>query len=192
MKMKYPKTYLYLDKFREILENRSGYRLLRKGHPFYILVDIHNETFSQYKVVWKYISEDFTCCVISDHKNNVTKNQLIIPDHRLMLIPSREMKEAHYLAGMLNSSISQYIVKVYAVGTQTSTHVLENIRIPKFNPENNLHLKLSELSQKAHEETAKGNDVSEIEEEIDLLTAKIWGLTDDELKDIKKSLEELR
>lgn len=55
-----------------------------------------------------------------------------------------------------------------------------------------VHLKIAELSEKAHEEIAKGNDVAAIEVEIDELAAEIWGLTKEELREIKTSLEELK
>jgi hypothetical protein len=46
----------------------------------------------------------------------------------------------------------------------------------------------------AHESTSAGDQkrVKEIEEEIDPLAAELWGLTEDELSDIKRSLEELQ
>jgi hypothetical protein len=45
----------------------------------------------------------------------------------------------------------------------------------------------------AHEATAAGDGerVKEMEEEIDLLAAELWGLTPQELGDIRRSLEEL-
>lgn len=52
---------------------------------------------------------------------------------------------------MLNSSISRYIVRSYAVQTQISTHVLDYVKIPKYNPENENHIKLAQLSKTAHE-----------------------------------------
>jgi len=72
-----------------------------------------------------------------------------------------------------------------------SPHVLENICIPKFDNKDKLHLKFTDLSELAHKETAKGNDVSEIEMEIDELAANIWGLTKEELKEIQAALEEI-
>lgn len=74
-----------------------------------------------------------------------------------------------------------------------SPHLLENINIPKFDPNNPLHLKLSELSEEAHR-LAKADDqdkLRQIEEEIDQVSAQIWGLTKEELKEIKLSLEDL-
>lgn len=78
-----------------------------------------------------------------------------------------------------------------------SPHILENIRIPKFDPQNQLYPKLAELSQRAHElavqdEGGKAQELKATEEEIDELAAKLWALTDEELTEIRISLEELR
>jgi hypothetical protein len=39
---------------------------------------------------------------------------------------------------------------------------------------------------------AAGIDVENVEDYIDELAAELWGLTEDQLKDIKESLEEMR
>jgi len=45
---------------------------------------------------------------------------------------------------------------------------------------------------KCHEKTTVGISVTDMEEQIDELAAELWGLTKDELRDIKESLEEMR
>jgi hypothetical protein len=49
------------------------------------------------------------------------------------------------------------------------------------------------LSKQAHEAAEIGDEMrlQEIESEIDRQAAKLWGLTDDELRDIQQSLAEL-
>jgi len=72
---------------------------------------------------------------------------------------------------------------------------INNVHIPKFNPAIKLHLQLAELSQRAHELAARGDEGAEelkaVEEEIDERAAELWGLSAQELKEIKRSLEEL-
>jgi len=189
IKTKYPKTYIYFKRFEDVLKNRSGYKLLRKGHPFYILVDIHTETFAPYKVVWTRIA-DIEASVVSKKDGKP-----IIPQETISLVAFNNEKEAYYLCAMINSSPFQYASISYSQAggkSMGSPHVLENIRIPKFDPKNKLHIHLADLSEKAHKETARGNDVADIENEIDDLSAQIWGLTKEELKEIKISLEELK
>lgn len=85
------------------------------------------------------------------------------------------------------------VVGSYAISTQISTHVFEHVQIPPFDNANRLHTQLAECSQQAHAATIKGDAerVREIEAEIDQLAKQLWGLTDDELREIQKSLAEL-
>jgi len=186
MKKNYPKTYLYFKRFETILRNRSGYKLLRKGHPFYILVDIHKETFAPYKVVWTRVA-NIEAAVVSEKDG-----KSIIPQETITIVALYKEQEAHYLCAMINSSIFQFIAISYSqVGGKSmgSPHLLENIHIPKFDQQNKLHLQLAELSKRAHilAKTDETDELKEIEEEIDKISAKIWELTDEELKEIKIS-----
>jgi hypothetical protein len=111
-----------------------------------------------------------------------------------MIVPFDRANEAHFLSAALNSAVSRYMVATLAIGTQISTYVLENIRVPKFDTGDETHTGLAKLSAQAHEATAKGDAerVAKIEEQVDLLAAKLWGLSYKELKEIKLALEELR
>lgn len=187
----YPKTYKYFSQLREELVARSGYLKYLPGKAFYAIYNIGPYTFAPYKVVWKEQSQELQCAVAS--LGGVGKeHKTIIPDHKLMLVPFEQELEAHFVAACLNSSISRFIVKAYTISTQQSTHILGNIAIPKFDPSNPLHQDLSGLSRQCHQKTAVGIDVTDLEEQIDELAAEMWGLTPEELKDIKDGLEELR
>ncbi|MER3502227.1 MAG: hypothetical protein C4295_12325 [Candidatus Fervidibacterota bacterium] len=56
-----------------------------------------------------------------------------------------------------------------------------------------MHRRLAELSKGAHEATNKANDAQlrQIEEGIDEEAAKLWGLSEAELREIQASLREL-
>ena len=62
----------------------------------------------------------------------------------------------------------------------------------KYNSQNETHKELACLSKDCHEKVAAGISVSDLEEQIDELAAKLWGLSKEELKEIKDSLEEMR
>lgn len=53
-------------------------------------------------------------------------------------------------------------------------------------------MRLAELSEEAHKASEAGDtaEVKSIEEQVDHWAAKLWGLTEDELVEIKRSLEE--
>lgn len=134
------------------------------------------KTFDCFKVVWKYIAIELTCAVIGSHTDARIGEKVVIPDCKLMLVPCDNENEAHYVCAVLNSSISRFIVASYAVGTQLSTHILENIKVPKYDPKNELHQDLSRLSEQCHEKVAIGITVSDFEDQIDELAAELWGV----------------
>ncbi|MCJ7667422.1 MAG: SAM-dependent DNA methyltransferase, partial [Anaerolineae bacterium] len=195
MKQQFPATYAYLRQFEPVLSARPLYRKYfnSKSAPFYSMYNVSPHTFAPYKIVWKYVSVDLTCAVIGTHADPILGEKTIIPDHRLMLVPLENQDEAHFICALLNSSIANLIVKGYVIGTQISTHILENISIPKYDSHNPLHQELSSLSEGAHELAARGENevLKEVEGEIDRKAAELWGITDKELAEIKHSLAEL-
>lgn len=199
MKMKYPKSYMYLKKFEGILRERAAFkryftrkdktgRIIETG-PFYSMFDISEYTFAPFKVVWPWISIGVKAAFVS-----TKEGKPICPEHNSSFVDCKEKKEALFICALLNSSIGDFSIRSFYSGGGggiASPNVLQNIRIPKFDGKNKLHLHIADLSEKAHDESAKRNDVSIIETEIDKLAAEIWGLTKEELKTIKLSLEEL-
>lgn len=189
LQSKFPRTFVYLSKFKEQLQSRSGYKkyLKQVGEPFYSLYNVGPYTFAPFKVVWKEQSSEFECAVVSS-----VNGKVVVPDHKLMLVPFQNQDEAHYVCALLGSTISRFLVQAYTISTQQSTHVLENIKIPKYDAKNEIHKELARLSKQCHEKVAAGINVTDLEEQIDELAAELWGLSKEELKDIKESLEEMR
>ncbi|MGD2144704.1 MAG: hypothetical protein PVF54_09535 [Anaerolineae bacterium] len=70
---------------------------------------------------------------------------------------------------------------------------IQSIAVQPFTENASSHRHLSVLSQEAHEATAaEGKEtVQKIEAEIDQLAAELWGLTEQELEDIRGSLADL-
>jgi len=195
MKRDYPKTYLYLKRFEAALRERAAYkRYFNENAPFYSMFDVGYYTMAPYKVLWRYISAKFTCAVTSEFEGEYLGRKMIIPDHRLIIVPLRESMEAHYLCAMLNSNPSRFVVENYVIETQISTHALQRVRVPKFDPANKVHTELAGLSQNAHYAVSIGDEagLTELEQRIDELAAQIWGLSREELKEIRSSLEEMR
>ncbi|MEW6102363.1 MAG: N-6 DNA methylase [bacterium] len=192
MKTSYPKTYMYLKRFEELLRKRRARGvtdMIKGGAPFYTMFAVGDYTFAPYKVVWPNIASEIVSAVIS-----AKDGKLILPQHIVTLVACNSLKEAHYICAIMNSEVVNFSLQAYSMKGGKSfgdPHVLQNIHIPKFDHKNTLHLSLAKLSEKAHEETAQGNPASEIEAKIDELSAEIWGLTKEELKEIEISLKEL-
>jgi hypothetical protein len=193
LKRTYPKTYAYFHEMREYLSCRKMFDLSRKKLAFYALFETGDFLLSPYKVVFKEIAQGLTSAVLGLHSLNSVKNNVVIPDHKLMMIPFENKESAHYLCAILNSSIARFIVKTYTVTTQISTHILEYIKMPKFDEKNKVHLELSNLSEQCHEANLKNETktIGELELKIDQAAARIWGIDDKELEAMQQTLLEM-
>jgi hypothetical protein len=111
-----------------------------------------------------------------------------------VLIPVGDRDEAYYLAGILNSTIITFALQ-YAV-----VESISNLNIPKFNPNNDLHRRVAELSRRAHElamciyASSKpsycagvnaGDELRKVEGELDSAVARLYGLSEGELKEFR-------
>jgi len=155
------------------------------------MFDVGDYTFAPYKVVWTRIAKIEAAVV------NTLDGKYVIPQETITLVACNSKEEAHYIASLINSAIFQYAVTSYSQAggkSMGSMHVLKNIRIPRFDPGNKIHQELAGLSQNAHYAVSTGDEVGLkeiIEPRIDELAGQIWGLSSEELDEIKVSLEEM-
>lgn len=193
IKKKYPKTYAYFYEMREYLSRRKMFDLSRKKLAFYALFETGDFLLSPYKVVFKEIAQGLTSAVLGLHSLEHIKNKIVIPDHKLMIIPFKEEGQAHYVCALLNSALARFIVKTYTISTQISTHILEYIKIPFYKETDKVHIDLSKLSKQCHDAALKNQykEIAELEMRIDKLAATLWGLNDMELETIQESLKEM-
>lgn len=158
--------------------------------PFYSMFDVGDYTFAPWKVVWTRIAQIEAAVV------GTADGKAVVPQETVTLVECASPNEAHYVAALVNSSPFQFAAVSYSQEggkSMGSMHVLEHIRIPRYDPSNPVHRRLAELSEAAHA-AAQQKDTAElqrIEAEIDQQAARLWGLTDEELEEIKRSLDEL-
>ncbi|WP_347244976.1 DNA methyltransferase [Thermogutta sp.] len=188
----YPKTYGYLKRFEKELRNRSGYKqILSKREPeFYGVMDIGTYTFAPWKVVWTRLAQ-IEAAVVGLHESKP-----VVPQETVTLVECSNAEEAHYICALVNSLPFQFVAVSYSQEggkSMGSMHILEHVRIPRYNPKDPVRRRLSELSQEAHEAAKAGDEkrLRKIEAEIDVQAAKLWGLSDEELREIQQSLREL-
>ena len=195
MKVNYPKTAAFLNYFKKFLENRSGYKQYFNPEldPYYSLYNLGLYTFANYKVVWRYITSEFTCAVIDSNIMPNGEKKVLIPETKLVLVPFENPTEAHYLCACLSSVINRYLVKSYAVNTQIATHVLNYLKVPKFDEQNSIHNKLSDLSLIAHDYSRNKNfdNFEDVADQIDETAGKLWGINKAEIKDMKENILEM-
>ena len=190
---KWPHAHAYLKRFKRQLLDRASKAVPKD--PFYSMYAISTYTFAPYKVVWPDMAPDLRACVVSTATASGIGTKPVIPEHHVMMVPFEEGAEAHYVCAVLNSVPSRLVCQCYMVLTQISTHLLENVAVSKFHPENQTHTALSDLSQQAHQlVSARGKaayeseELRDIEEQIDEAAAQLWGLTARELDALRDAL----
>jgi len=201
LKTKLPLTYQYLANYREELENRSIHKLWGRNKPFYTIYDIGPYTFKPYKVVWKRISGEITGKAVSFECAVVEpiNGKPVIPDDSTIMIGFENPEEAYYVAGVLNSVLARAIIASYTYELRQETHIVDVIKIPRFDPQNSLHQRIAELSRRAHElatcihgaRKCSGDPAAElrsIEKELDKAVAELYGITEDELRELERLL----
>ena len=106
-------------------------------------------------------------------------NDLIVPEHTVIFLTTNGADEAHYVAAVLNSNPVNTIISGYIVDNHLSTHPVENIVIPKFNPKAQVHRELVELSRACHVATGKADDagVAASEKLINAAVQDLWADT---------------
>ena len=102
MKRNWPRTYVYLTKFKDVLLSRASkpLRELAERTAFYAVFGVANYTISRYKVVWKQMSSDLIACVTCQAKSEFGY-KTIVPLHTTALIATDNENEAHYLCAII-------------------------------------------------------------------------------------------
>jgi len=196
----YHQTWAYLKRFEPVLRERAAFKryFTRKDRngtivetgPFYSMFDVGDYTFAPWKVIWTRIAQ-ISAAVVSKVNGKAT-----IPQETITMIGCETDLEAHFIAALINSAPFQFAASSYSQEggkSMGSMHVLNYIRIPKYDSADPVHQGLAEASKEAHEAATEGDKsrLAEIEERVDVLATRLWGLTDQELAEIRRSLAEL-
>jgi len=147
-----PQTYSYLSNVRDVLEARKGFTGFDRDSfavGFYTLLRIGDYTFKPFKVVWRYISKTFKCCVIEPVWLG-DRLVPVLPQEKLMLIGFDEPLEAYYVCGMLSSTPIRSAIESRMVGTQISASVIEHIGMLKFDANDPRHIEIAEECRRGH------------------------------------------
>ncbi|MGA2159998.1 MAG: N-6 DNA methylase [Dehalococcoidia bacterium] len=191
----------YFREFKDILTARKDYKKFFEpsGAPFYSLYNFGHYTMTPVKVLWRYIDTDFRCAVVEPiFDKNLERVTTILPDSKLVLIDLDNSDEAYFVCALLNSSPARMIVKSYVVGTQISTHILDSIKVPHYDPKNDVHKLLVKYSREAHKivrnQRARSSildnkEIDRIEAQIDIEAAIIWDMKRSELQTIQLALK---
>jgi hypothetical protein len=187
LKVKFPGTFQYLKRFESELSDRSGYKKYLSSQPFYAQYNIGPYTFKKVKVVWLRISNDITAAVAIN----------LVPDNGVTFVPLDDEQEAHFLCALMNSTPVRWAIGKFSVagtGTWGSPQILTRLGIPRYDHGMQTHRALSRASVKCHDAARNANTraLGALEAEIDKAAAKLWGITDDELKAIQDALAQTK
>ena len=185
MKREFPRTFEYFEIFRGKMVKRPHYiqHFKSTGAPYWSMYNVGNYSFANWRVAWREQTSSFQCAVIEG-------DPVAIADAKLIVVACGSSDEAHYLAAILNSSPSRFLIDSYVVNIQISTHVLKNISVPMFSSKSPLHAALAEQSRICHMAAMAGDasKVAKAENQIDILASKLWNLDAISLARIKASL----
>lgn len=146
---KFPLAWQYLKESEDILKSRKGFAGWEKkihADYFYTLQRVGEYTFSPYKVCWKYVCSEFTICVFGAED----EDRDLLPNDKVMFIPFENREEAFYVGGVLSSQIVRQYVHSCMSSRQISTNIIKNIRIPDFDPRDELQACISQLCEEGH------------------------------------------
>lgn len=144
-----PQTKKYLQHFKAMLERRSTYRLRQPKAPFYAVYNSGAYTFSPYKVVWAELSSTFEAAVFASGTVPLVGPRPYVPDHKVYFADFQNEAEAHFVCGVLNSTLVKEYVESHTIQIQVS-NIFKHMSIPRYDPNNSDHVALSKASLKAH------------------------------------------
>ena len=167
-----PRTYQFFSAFEDHLRARGSYRRYQQGQPFWSTWSTGPYTFSPYKVLWQEMSgHRFCAAYLAPVQDPLLGECIVVPDHKLYFVPVETLAEARYLTGILNAPTISSAIAAYAAQLSLGVSVVENLKIPEFNAEDDSHRALARI---AGEITARGSDAIKTElDELDQLALEV-------------------
>lgn len=169
-----PRTHRYLSTFEDALRDRGSYRRYQKNKPFWSTWSTGAYTFSRYKVLWKEMrGRRFCAAYVGPVDDPVLGERVVVPDHKLYFVPVGSEAEAAYLTGILNAPIITSAISAYAAQLSLGVSVIENLKIPEFDPTDPDHGALARIAKAVT--TRDGGITDDESEELDRLAFKVVG-----------------
>jgi hypothetical protein len=174
-----PLTHAYLSQFKDILLSR-GSRLVREfaeRTEFYAMYGIGPYSVAKYRVTWKRMASRIEAVVLSTLKTPFSTKTVISTD-TTSFFALDDRQEAHYLSAVLNSDILDTFIRSFSSAGRGfgAPSVMENVAVPKFDPNNRLHARLAELSEEAHTLVKADKPTDEVQEQVDEAARKLWNI----------------
>src|SRR5207249_5563487 len=138
-----PLALAWLERNRKALESRSAQAvrtLMKKS--FYSVFGVGDYTLSPWRVAWRRVANELDVAVV-----NASSEPRLVSDSTLVEITCSSQREAHFVAGVMNSSLYRLAVANYIV-LHPDVHILDNLFIPKFDPTSTLHEEIANEAER--------------------------------------------
>lgn len=141
----------YFDYYDDVLCERSTYRIRQapNGAPPYAIYNVGPYTFSPYKVMWPEQGRFVTAVASRGSVPLKDEDQPYVPDHKIYFVETEDAETAYYLSGVLNCNLVREYIESHTIGIQRS-NIFKHLSVPRYEPSDDQHSKLSMLSRKAH------------------------------------------
>ncbi|MGI9229964.1 MAG: Eco57I restriction-modification methylase domain-containing protein [Gammaproteobacteria bacterium] len=146
------KTTDFFKRYKELLEQRSTYRLRQGDAPYYAIYNVGDYTFSPYKVVWAEMSSAFKATVVESGKVPLVGKRIYVPDHKIYFANFQDRGIAHFVCGLLNSGLVREYLASHLIKISVG-NIFKHLKLPEFSPDDNRHNELFRLSLAAHKTT---------------------------------------
>jgi hypothetical protein len=175
LRTKFPLTYKYLFKFKDNLLGRASKWFKIKGFPFYSLFGLGEYSFAPFKIVWCCMTYAPDFSVVSEINDKFIGKKKVMPDNTIGYISTNNENEAHYICALLNSAHVSEMLERRSSKSKWGISIgsVQGIPITKFDKNNKKHLRLAELSKKAHKIKDK-EEIAKIEKEINGIAEKMF------------------
>ena len=88
--------------------------------PFYSVYNSGSYTFAPYKVVWAELSSTFEAAVFTEDDVPLIGKRPYVPDHKIYFADFQNESEAHFVCGVLNSTLIKEYVESHTIQIQVS------------------------------------------------------------------------
>jgi len=201
MQDRYPKATSYIWDNKEGLEGRRTHTIMSQmnnGSPFYV-VETRDILGEKPVVGIREMAPYLEAAVIPETIDDevLGKRESIIAHTLNFVVPDSE-NEAYYLAAMINSwplRVMMYDLaqpKGGRPGKRYDMYLISSLPIPEFDPSDEVHEKIADLGREAHGTLQRGEDVTEVESDLnEVVCEELYGITIEECDNLRKHYDRL-
>lgn len=189
MSSNYPKTLEYFRKFERPLRQRAAFRKYYDAdcREFWSMFNVGPYTLARWRVGWRTMGSDIGAAVLP-----FEGDRPVLPQNSHAFVACQSEAEAHFICGLMNSSLVGFLVRSYSVagGRSFATpQIMEYVKVPRHDGADVLHNQIADLSLHCHLVKEKGQveELTNAEAELDHLAASCLGFPPDLLPSLSRA-----